>query len=418
MLLLYFLSAIVLIDCYTLKGVFTISKNLTNIDLKHIILATFIFITFTFIVAITIGYVFRPHHLHFRFLNKYSYLIGWVFVFYIPKLVIVIFQLVGDFFEGLLKLAKWISAKYSPSINEKLRRLKQRHIPLKTGMILSLITFFVFIYGMAYGRFNYQVERVKLTYPSLPSNFNHFKIVQISDLHVGGYYGYFKQLRRAINLINKEKPDLILFTGDLVTLTSNEEYQFTGILDQMKARIGKYSILGNHDYGDYYNWDSPAEKGLNFEKMLQAHESIGFKLLRNQSKLIKIGDQQIALIGVDNWGLPPFPEYGDLHKAMKGLQDSTFKILLSHDPSHWSAQVIGKTNIELTLSGHTHGMQMGIHLGNFRWSPVEYKYPRWAGLYQAGKQFLYVNRGLGFIVYPGRFGSLPEITVIELSNGN
>ena len=244
--------------------------------------------------------------------------------------------------------------------------------------------------------------------------FDGFKVVQISDMHIGSFHGHENQVKKAIELVNEQKPDLILFTGDLVNNFTEELNGWIPILSNLKAKYGMYSILGNHDYGDYYEWENEAEKAKNLNDLKQAHKNIGFRLLLNENEKISINNSEIAIVGVENWGLPPFPQYGNLNAAMNGSAEMPFKILMSHDPSHWDAEVIEKTDIDLTLSGHTHGMQFGIEIGNIKWSPVKYKYPRWAGLYKDKDQYLYVNRGFGYIGFPGRVGMPPEITLIEL----
>jgi len=215
-------------------------------------------------------------------------------------------------------------------------------------------------------------------------------------------------------LINEQEPDLIFFTGDLVNNFAEETEDWAPVLKKMNAKMGKYSILGNHDYGDYSEWPSPEAKEKNLEEIKAFHKKMGFQLMLNENKSLKVNDEEIALIGVENWGKPPFPQHGDLDKAMEGVNPDSFKLLMSHDPSHWDAKVLGKTDINLTFSGHTHGMQFGIERIGIKWSPIQYRYPRWGGLYKESKQFLYVNRGFGYIGFPGRIGMPPEITVVEL----
>ncbi|MCB0397969.1 MAG: metallophosphoesterase, partial [Flavobacteriales bacterium] len=211
--------------------------------------------------------------------------------------------------------------------------------------------------------------------------------------------------------------DYLFFTGDLVNNFGRETDGWFDVLRQLEAKNGMMSILGNHDYGDYSQWDKPEHKEENFLEVQEANREIGFDLLMNEHRILERNGQRIAVIGVENWGKPPFHQYGDLTKAAEGLDDDIpFRILLSHDPSHWDMQVLGKISIDLTLSGHTHGAQFGVEAGSFKWSPVQYKYPRWAGLYKEGNQYLYVNRGFGFLGFPGRVGMPPEITVIELRN--
>jgi predicted MPP superfamily phosphohydrolase len=219
-----------------------------------------------------------------------------------------------------------------------------------------------------------------------------------------------------VELVNYENPDLILFTGDFINNYSTEMDSFIDILSKFKARLGKFSILGNHDYGEYVRWKTQRDKEANLQRLKDLQNEIGFDLLLDESRKIKIEDQEIELIGIENWGMPPFPQYGDLKKAMENVDNGAFKILMSHDPTHWDAQVREKTDIDLMLSGHTHGAQFGIEIPGWRWSPVTMRYKQWGGLYNEGKQNLYVNTGLGSIGYPGRVGMPPEITIFELQN--
>lgn len=288
------------------------------------------------------------------------------------------------------------------------------HLIAITGAMLSLVLFVLLIYGTLFGRFHFKTERLSLRFKNLPPSFNNFRIVQISDIHLGSWYRKKKKMEKAVSLINSQNADLVIFTGDLVNNFSEEADGWSDILKKTKARYGKYSILGNHDYGDYWSWKNAEEKQKNMKHLFDAHKQIKFILLRNESATISKNGQQIAIIGVENWGRPPFQQYGDLHQAMKKLKTIPFKILLSHNPSHWSEEVQHKTGIELTFSGHTHAMQFGIKIGNFQWSPIKYMYRCWSGLYGDNGQYLYVNRGLGSIGFPGRVGMRPEITVVTL----
>jgi len=218
-----------------------------------------------------------------------------------------------------------------------------------------------------------------------------------------------------VNIINQQNADLLLFTGDFVNNMSTEIDPFSDILKSLKARMGKYAILGNHDYGEYVPWKSVKEKQENIKNVIQKERDLGFDLLLDESRKIQFDDEFIELVGIENWGLPPFPQYGDLQKALTDTSSDSFKILMSHDPTHWDEQVLEKTNIDLTLSGHTHGAQFGIEIPGFRWSPVTLRYKRWGGLYEEGNQKLYINTGLGSIGYPGRVGMPPEITILTLN---
>ncbi|NQU82106.1 MAG: metallophosphoesterase, partial [Bacteroidetes bacterium] len=284
----------------------------------------------------------------------------------------------------------------------------------KAGLILAAIPFGSFIYGMTSVKFNFRIKKINLQIKNLPDKFSGLSIVHISDLHMGSLYGHHEKIAEAVKMINSLSPDIICFTGDMVNDFAGEMNGWFEILGKMEARIGKYSILGNHDYGDYHYWSSDEKKKKNLEMIKQAHHRLGFKLLLNKSITLTRQDNSIAIIGVENWGKPPFAQYGDLDAACKGMEKNLFKILLTHDPSHWDAEVLNKKDIPLTLSGHTHGMQFGVNTGKIKWSPIQLKYPRWIGLYTEGEQLLYVNPGLGYIGYPGRVGISPEITFIKI----
>ena len=271
------------------------------------------------------------------------------------------------------------------------------------------------VYGFS-NKYNYNVKRVPLAYKNLPSAFKGLKIIHISDVHSGSFTDKSK-VQQGIDKILQLKPDLILFTGDLVNNKADEMTDYVDVFRQLKAPLGVYSVLGNHDYGDYVQWGSAEEKVANLAQVKQTHAALGWKLMQNEHTIIERGGESIALLGVENWSSKArFPKYGRLKDAYAGAAGAPFKILMSHDPSHWDAEV--RTNyadIDLMLSGHTHGMQFGVDIPWLKWSPVQYVYRQWAGLYEAGTQKLYVNRGFGFIGYPGRVGILPEITLIELS---
>ncbi|PZF72553.1 metallophosphoesterase [Taibaiella soli] len=272
-----------------------------------------------------------------------------------------------------------------------------------------------FVYGVK-NRYNYHVRRVRLSFKSLPEAFKGMKVVQISDIHTGSFDSHHA-VERGVQKIIDEKPDLVLFTGDLVNNKSEEAESYKEIFARIKAPLGVYSSLGNHDYGDYVEWDSPAAKKANLDRLKQIHAEMGWRLLLNEHVELEKNGEKIAIVGIENWGAKGhFSRYGDMKKAYEGLPEKNipFKMLLSHDPSHWDAQVTPEyKDIQLTLAGHTHGMQFGVEIPGLKWSPIQYMYQKWAGLYQEGEQYLYVNRGFGFLGYPGRLGILPEITVFE-----
>lgn len=284
------------------------------------------------------------------------------------------------------------------------------------ALILGAIPILSLTYGMARNPYRYKVLKTRVPIKNLHPSLKGLKIVQISDIHSGSFL--FKEpVARSVEMINAEKPDIVFFTGDLVNTMAREMEPFVDIFSQINAPLGVYSILGNHDYGDYHQWPSQQEKQQNFEDLKAMHRKLGWRLLLNEHQQIKVKDTFFNVIGVENYSASPrFPKHGDLKLATEGMTKDTFNVLLSHDPSHWSDQVTSDyPEIDLTLSGHTHGFQFGVEIPGFiKWSPVQYVYPQWAGLYSESSQHLYVNRGLGFLGYPGRVGILPEITLLEL----
>ena len=283
----------------------------------------------------------------------------------------------------------------------------------RIGLITSAVPFFSFLFGVTFGKYYYRVRRAVIYFDDLPEEFDDFSIVQISDIHAGSFDNP-KAVLKGINLINAQKPDLFVFTGDLVNNKATEIVPYLDIFKQVEAPYGKFSILGNHDYGDYISWKTPGEKLQNLEALKNYHSAMGYRLLLDDSTRIDKGRAHITLMGVENWG-KGFGERGDLKKAMSGVHPDDFKVLLSHDPTHWDAQVKNNAvKIHLTFSGHTHGMQFGIEIGKFKWSPAKYRYQNWAGLAEHNDRYLYVNRGFGFLGFAGRVGIWPEITVIRL----
>jgi predicted MPP superfamily phosphohydrolase len=284
------------------------------------------------------------------------------------------------------------------------------------ALILGTIPILSLTYGMARNPYRYKVLKTRVPVKNLHPSLKGLKIVQISDIHSGSFL--FKEpVARSIEMINAEKPDIVFFTGDLVNTMAREMEPFVDIFSQIQAPLGVYSVLGNHDYGDYHQWPSQKEKQQNFEELKDMHRKLGWRLLLNEHEQIQVKDTFFNVIGVENYSASArFVKHGDLRLATEGMNKDTFNILLSHDPSHWNDQVTSDyPEIDLTLSGHTHGFQFGVEIPGFvKWSPVQYVYPQWAGLYRESSQYLYVNRGLGFLGYPGRVGILPEITVLEL----
>lgn len=268
-------------------------------------------------------------------------------------------------------------------------------------------------FGIINRAYDYRIRRERVLLPNLPKAFHGLRIGQISDIHTGSFNNKVA-VQGGVDLLMREKVDIVFFTGDLVNEHTDEVKDYFKTFSQVKAPLGVYSVLGNHDYGDYRAWPTIEAKNRNFQDMLTAHEELGWRLLRNENHFLEESGESMALIGVENWGVKRFSKYGKLDKAYQGSEDAPVKLLLSHDPSHWQAQVLEYPDIDLTFSGHTHGFQFGVELGNFSWSPAQYLYKQWAGLYKENSQHLYVNRGYGFIGMPGRIGINPEITIIEL----
>jgi predicted MPP superfamily phosphohydrolase len=317
------------------------------------------------------------------------------------------------FFEDLSRIA--LSVYHFFATEQKIQLPERRKFFSQVALALGAIPFSSLLYGMYQGRYNYRVLKYTLTYPSLPDSFDGFQITQISDLHCGSF-DHPEKVAYGMELINQQKSDLLLFTGDLVNNKSSEARPWVDLVANIEAPYGKFSVLGNHDYGDYSSWESEAAKQKNMEEMYQTHKDMGFDLLLNESRYIEKNGEKIALVGVENWGAGRFKKAGDLEKSIAQIQPEDFKILLSHDPSHWEAEVLPHSYpFHLTLSGHTHGFQFGIEIpGWIKWSPIQWRYKHWAGIYEEKEQKLNVNRGFGYLAYPGRVGIWPEITVITL----
>lgn len=334
-------------------------------------------------------------------------MVSAMMIFVLPKLLSVIFLLIGDFTRFIEFGFKYFTAKenYFP---------ERRKFISTTALAAAGIFSALAIDGIIFGKYRHTVRKVKLRFKNLPESFKGYKIVQISDVHSGSFFNPQK-LQKAIDLINEQDADVVLFTGDMVNNYADEFKPFIPLFKSIKAKDGKFSILGNHDYGDYGAWNSREEKAQNIPTLKNYQAEAGFKLLRNENIALEKNGEKIYLLGVEHWGIKPFPQYGDLDKALKGVPEDAIKVLMSHDPTHFDEVVKKhKTNVHLTLSGHTHGMQFGLDLKNIKWSPVKFKYKKWADLYESEGKYLYVNRGFGVIAYPGRVGINPEITVIEL----
>lgn len=341
--------------------------------------------------------------------------IAFVLGFVVGKILVLLVMLIDD----IRRLVTWLVSSMiyrNSEAGENAASIDRSLFLKRTALVLGGLSLVGFTMGIR-NRYNYRVRKIKLNLASLPAAFKGLKIVQISDIHTGSFDNH-NAVARGIQRAMDQKADIILFTGDLVNNHADEvDDKYQEIFSRLKAPMGVYSTLGNHDYGDYVQWDSPQAKVANLDKLKGIHASMGWRLLMNEHVVLERGKDKIALVGIENWSAKAnFPKYGDMSKAYEGLREKNipFKILLSHDPSHWHGQVLQEyKDVNLMLSGHTHGMQFGVDSKWFKWSPVQYMYNEWAGLYTEGEQNLYVNRGFGFLGYPGRLGILPEITVFE-----
>ncbi|RRQ49433.1 metallophosphoesterase [Maribacter algicola] len=339
-----------------------------------------------------------------------SYAFGFLLTMLSFKLVIILFLFSEDIFRILSgTYQRLFGASKEFSLPERRRFLSV------IALGIAALPFGALLYGMYKGKYNFKVLKYTLEFEDLPDSFDGYQITQISDIHSGSFDDR-KKIEYGVGLINKQKSDLLLFTGDMVNNKTEEMLPWAGLFSTLEAKDGKFSVLGNHDYGDYIAWETEALKRQNLEDLKDLQRNMGFDLLLNEHRYLQKGEDRIALVGVENWGKGGFKKAGDLKRAASGLQPNDFTILMSHDPSHWSEEVIHhEKHFHLTLSGHTHGMQFGIEIpGWIKWSPVKWRYPHWAGIYKELGQFINVNRGFGFLGYPGRVGIWPEITVITL----
>lgn len=395
-----FIIFYILVDIYAFQAVRTLAKS----PWLH---GLYVFIS----LAVLVGLIYE---LSFYGSAKMMeppkmYFFGIFLVVFIPKLLLVIFMFGEDITRLLIgvfsKVAGADHTFYVPS---------RRKFVSTIALGIAAIPFASLIYGMVKGKYDYRVIKYVLEFDDLPDAFDGYTITQLSDIHSGSFDNHHK-VEYAVNLANEQNSDVILFTGDLVNNVADEMKDWKETFAKLKAPDGVFSVLGNHDYGDYVTWNSKAEQAENLQKLKNIQREMGWDLLLNENRYLKRDGQKIALVGVENWGAG-FKQVGDLDKASEGILDSDFKILMSHDPTHWAERVKqDPRNFQLTLSGHTHGMQFGIEIpGVIKWSPVKYRYKYWAGVYEEFGRYINVNRGFGFLGYPGRVGIWPEITVIQL----
>jgi len=407
--IIIFLTVFLLLDLISFQGFYLLTKNYS--------LSTIQCVNYSYWAVSLCCYmlIYFAQFTRWSGGNKYfkTYSTSLLFIIIASKLVLAIFVLTANvifFFQWVFIKIFYLFSKselYALTINYS-------EYIIKIGFVAALIVFFTMIYGMLFNTYKYQTKISKIILPNLPDSFNGFKIIQISDLHAGSFLNS-KPLTNVVKIINAQKADIVFFTGDLVNGKHEEVLPYIEVLKQIEAKHGVFSVFGNHDYGDHTNWQTAEAKQNNVQKLKDVHKKLGWNLLWDEHRTIEQNNEHITVIGVQNYRSHGLISYGSLKKATENIHYSNVNILLSHDPSIWKKEVIKDyPNIDLTFSGHTHGMQFGINIGSIKWSPVQYFYKEWAGLYRKNNQYIYTNSGLGFLGYHGRVGILPEITVIEL----
>ena len=409
--LLIIAGVLLSLDVYVFQAVKTIFVN-SNIGTRRIVYG--IYWSYT-IFSLGVLFFFALGGIEKLGSISRNFLISAVFINLIFKILMFIFLLLEDIFRlGKLAFDK-VNVSNITSEGKDVSLINRSEFLSKTALVVASAPVIAFSYGIISGAHDYRVRRIRLPLANLPKSFHGIKIAQISDIHSGSFYNK-TAVKGGIEMLLGEKPDIVFFTGDLVNNSADETAEYTSVFEKVKAPMGVYSTLGNHDYGDYISWASPEAKRKNLEDLKQVHKQMGWRLMMNEHIMLEQGGEKIALIGIENFGAKGhFPKYGKLEQAYKGTEDAPVKLLLSHDPSHWDYQVRTQyPDIDVMFAGHTHGMQFGIETKFLKWSPVQYMYKQWAGLYTEDKQHLYVNRGYGYLGYPGRIGILPEITILEL----
>jgi len=344
-----------------------------------------------------------------------SLMIVYIFANYASKLVAVLFVLIDDIIRIGKRTKNLFKRKEQKTISGE--SISRSDFLMRTALIGASVPLVTMGYGVVSGAHDYRVRYQKIVLPNLPSSFNGLRIGQISDIHSGSFFNK-TAVKGGVEMLINEKPDIIFFTGDLVNNEAGEVKDYISMFGKITAPLGMYSVLGNHDYGDYMEWQSSTAKQKNLEAIIEAHKIMGWDILMNEHRIIKQGGDKLAIIGNENWGAGRFAKYGNIEIAHQGTDEAAVKLLLSHDPSHWDAQIRPNfPDIDVMFAGHTHGFQFGVEVGGFQWSPSQYAYKQWAGLYTEENQHLYVNRGFGYLGYPGRIGMPPELTIVELVNG-
>ncbi|MCF8451956.1 MAG: metallophosphoesterase [Pedobacter sp.] len=402
---------LILIDIYIYRAIRSVSWKWKG--QKHLSF-TYIWWGYTFLL---IAGVFISIFFNIKFLLR-SIILVVFFLTFVSKIFILPFLITDDLRRLMVWISRKLKRKESTELN-KTNAIPRSEFLIKAGTLVAAIPLASLTYGVVSSAYDYRVKRKTLYLPNLPKAFDGIKLGQLSDIHSGSFYDR-KAVIGGVDMLLKEKPDMVFFTGDLVNNVASEMYDYQDIFSKVKAPLGVFSVLGNHDYGDYHYGQGPsAAKIKNLADVKQTHKNMGWNLLLNQHRRLKIDGEEIAILGIENWGVGRFAKYGRMDLAVKDTDDVPVKLLLSHDPSHWRAQVLPEyPQIDAMFSGHTHGMQFGLVTDSFQWSPAQYVYKEWAGHYKEGLQQLYVNVGYGFLGYPGRVGILPEITIFELRRGD
>lgn len=405
---------LLLIDLYVFQAVKIVVQNLSPSG-KNIIFGIF----WGFSTITLLGF-FLYHFTNPDLFSKVArqFMLVLVFINYISKTIALLVLFIGD----VIRFGQWSFYKISDLFNNSTsssegEKISRSEFFAKSALIAGSLPLAAMSFGIISGAHDYRIRRKSIVIPNLPKAWHGVTIAQVSDIHSGSFWNKVA-VEGGVDMLLAEKPDLIFFTGDLVNNEANEVENYIPIFSKLKADLGVYSILGNHDYGDYKNWPSEKAKQQNLQNVIDAHGAMGWDILLDEHRVLEVDKEPLAILGVENWGAGRFAKYGDIAKAYQGTEDFPAKILLSHDPSHWDAQIRKDyQDIDLMLAGHTHGFQFGVEIPGFKWSPSQYVYKQWAGLYQEGNQNLYVNRGYGYLGYPGRIGIPPEITILELRNG-
>jgi hypothetical protein len=400
---------LLLIDFYVYQAVVTVSKTLTP-GWQLAARLAFWLPTLLSLSALAWWMFGDPYQLG---PGARNWILTGIVSVYFSKLFAIVFLFIDDVQRGV----RWVVQQVTKRDNLPGEAMTRSEFLSKTALVATAIPFGTMAYGIISGAHDYRVKRMTVKLPHLPPSFDGLTIGHISDIHSGSFFNR-TAVKGGIDMLLNERPDVIFFTGDLVNNESSEVKDYIPIFDKLRAPLGVYSVTGNHDYGDYKAWATKEAKQKNFDNLLAAHKQMGFNLLMNRHHTLEQGGEKIAILGIENWGAGRFSKYGRLAEAHRGTEEATVKLLLSHDPSHWDAQVRQQyPDIDVMFSGHTHGFQFGVELGNFRWSPSQYAYKQWAGLYTEGRHHLYVNRGFGYLGYPGRIGMPPELTVMKLTRG-